>query len=75
MKGRLVTIALLMAGLTGVVTSVAAEQGYRQVVDGMAVYFGIVPAELVRGHPPHHPEGTMHGGAPIGDNHVSPRPK
>lgn len=48
----------------------AAETGYRQVVDGVAVYFGIVPAQLVRGHPKEHPEGEMHGGAPAGENHI-----
>jgi len=48
----------------------ANDSGYRQTVDGVAVYFGIVPAEMVRGHPPDHPEGTMHGGAPVGDNHI-----
>jgi hypothetical protein len=70
MKGRLVMIALLVTGLTGSVTTLAAERGYRQVVDGVAIYFGIVPAELVRGHPPEHPEGTMHGGVPVGENHI-----
>lgn len=48
----------------------AAESSYRQIVDGIAVYFGIVPAELVRGHPPEHSEGQMHGGAPAGENHI-----
>ncbi len=48
----------------------AAESSYRQVMDGVAVYLGVVPAELVRGHPPEHPEGQMHGGAPAGENHI-----
>lgn len=61
----------LVAALLGVAFSVpAAERGYRQVVDGIAVYFGIMPAQLVRGHPPEHPEGQMHGGAPAGENHL-----
>ncbi len=61
----------LLAALLGVALSVsAAERGYRQVVDGVAVYFGIVPAQLVRGHPPEHPEREMHGGAPAGENHI-----
>ncbi|MEK7816214.1 MAG: iron transporter [Pseudomonadota bacterium] len=29
-----------------------------------------MPAQLVRGHPPAHPEGQMHGGAPVGENHI-----
>jgi len=61
----------LLAALLGVALSVsAAERSYRQVVDGVAVYFGIMPAQLVRGHPPEHPEGQMHGGAPAGENHI-----
>ena len=60
----------LLAGLLLVISATAAVDGYRQVVDGVAVYFGIVPAELVRGHPQEHPEGQMHGGTPIGENHI-----
>lgn len=60
----------LLAGLLLVVSATAAVDGYRQVVDGVAVYFGMMPAELVRGHPPEHPEGQMHGGVPVGENHI-----
>ena len=60
----------LLAGLLLAVSTTIAAGGYRQVVDGVAVYFGIVPAELVRGHPPEHPEGQMHGGVPAGENHI-----
>lgn len=49
----------------------AAELTHSQVVDGVAVYFGMLPAELVRGHPREHPEGTMHGGAPVGESHLT----
>ena len=49
----------------------AAELSYSQVVDGVAVYFGMMPAELVRGHPREHPEGVMHGGAPAGESHLT----
>ena len=60
----------LLAGLLLVVSTTVAAGGYRQVVDGVAVYFGMMPAELVRGHPPEHPEGQMHGGTPVGENHI-----
>jgi heme A synthase len=60
----------LLAGLLLVVSATAAAGGYRQVVDGVAVYFGVMPAELVRGHPQEHPEGQMHGGVPVGENHI-----
>lgn len=48
----------------------ASAGGYQQVVDGAAIYFGIVPAEVVRGHPREHPEGEMHGGVPAGESHI-----
>jgi hypothetical protein len=42
----------------------------RQVVNGIDVYLGIVPAEIVRGHPSGQPEREMHGGAAKGGYHV-----
>jgi hypothetical protein len=61
----------LLAGLLLVVVSATvAAGGYRQVVDGVAIYFGVMPAELVRGHPREHPESEMHGGVPAGENHL-----
>src|SRR4051794_23124619 len=37
---------------------------------GLAVYIGLVPAEIVRGHPADYPERTMHGGPrPHGGEH------
>lgn len=43
-----------------------------QTVDGHTVYLGVVPAEIVKGHEPGHPEREMHGGAPYrrGQYHV-----
>ncbi|HVS27788.1 MAG TPA: hypothetical protein VHE58_10945 [Burkholderiales bacterium] len=62
---------LLLAGLLavlGVVSGPAAADMDRQskVVGGMTIYVGIVPAEIVRGYPKEHVEGSMHGGAPSG---------
>jgi hypothetical protein len=67
---RVTRLGWLLASLLLVVSATAAVDGYRQVVDGVAIYFGVVPAELVRGHPPEHPEGQMHGGVPVGENHI-----
>lgn len=53
------------------VTAFAADTTYHRVVDGVAVYFGIMPAEVVRGHPRWHPEGTMHGGVEVGASHLT----
>ena len=33
-----------------------------QVVDGVAIYVGVVPSEIIQGHPPEHVERDMHGG-------------
>lgn len=62
----------LLAAILGLAAggALAAKLSYSQVVDGVAVYFGMMPAELVRGHPPEHPEGAMHGGVPVGENHL-----
>lgn len=49
----------------------AAQAGEpRQIVDGVAIYLGIVPAQLVRGHPREHPESEMHGGVAVGESHL-----
>lgn len=34
------------------------------VDNGMAVYYAVIPAEMIRGHPKQHPEAAMHGGVP-----------
>lgn len=35
-----------------------------KVVQGVAIYFGVMPAEIAGGHPKEHPEASMHGGPP-----------
>ncbi|WP_262031339.1 hypothetical protein [Microvirga sp. Mcv34] len=35
-----------------------------QKVDGLAVYLGVMPGRIVRGHPTGHTETAMHGGSP-----------
>ena len=57
-------IALLLAG------PAPGAETYRQVVGGTAIYIGVMPAEVVRGHAPEHAERGMHGGAPPGENHL-----
>jgi hypothetical protein len=48
------------------VASGAAAQtgGSYRAVDGIGVYLGMLPAELIRGHPKGHVESMMHGGPP-----------
>lgn len=57
LRGATVILALMLA-----VASAQADNGY-QMADGLAIYLGIVPASVVRGHPSSHAERTMHGGA------------
>ena len=67
-----VVVGLLAAVLGFMAGGIAAaESSYRQIGDGVVVYFGMIPAELVRGHPPAHPESTMHGGVQVGENHLT----
>lgn len=35
-------------------------------VDGLAAYLGIIPAQVLKGHPSGHHERSMHGGTPGG---------
>jgi hypothetical protein len=44
----------------------AQESASSKRVDGLAVYLGVLPAELITGHPGGHAESTMHGGLPSG---------
>lgn len=52
--------------MLGIVTSsaMAEDAELHQVVDGIAVYIGVLPAEMIQGHPKAHPESQMHGGIP-----------
>lgn len=60
LRRTVVVIATMFA-----IDTAVADDGYRQV-DGLAVYLGLVPAAVVRGHPTTHSESTMHGGAGTG---------
>lgn len=64
---RLMGLAALLALLAAWITpaSAAVDEPYKRAGD-FAVYLGVVPAEIVRGHPTAHAEREMHGGAPKG---------
>ena len=53
-------LAALFAATAGTVW--ASDTGQLQVVQGVEIYFGMLPSEIFQGHPQEHPEGTMHGG-------------
>lgn len=61
---------LLLSGLAH--TAAAAPSGNSSVVGDVQIYMGILPAELIRGHPPGHTENSMHGGRPTahGEFHI-----
>jgi hypothetical protein len=68
-------ITRIVAGLFGAsllllsaVGAAAAEPGDSKVAGGVLIYMGILPAEMIRGHPAAHPETSMHGGKPKASN-------
>tara|TARA_R110000824_G_scaffold341081_1_gene527556 strand:- start:281 stop:754 length:474 start_codon:yes stop_codon:yes gene_type:complete len=46
--------------------SFATEPSDYTVADGIGIYYAVLPAEIIRGHPKGHPEAAMHGGIPSG---------
>lgn len=44
----------------------AAELGQPVRADGMELFYGVMPAEIIRGHPNERRERQMHGGVPRG---------
>lgn len=57
------TLIWLLAGLLQLMATLAWAQADPNVryAQGLVVYFGVMPAEVVRGHPAAHPESQMHG--------------
>ncbi len=44
----------------------AQDTGSYRVAGPIAAYLGMMPAEIIAGHPAGHPEALMHGGFPAG---------
>ena len=44
-------------------TTAIAASSLSKVVDGVTIYVGIVPAQIIRGQSMEHADGAMHGGA------------
>lgn len=55
-------LAAIVAALASAGAATAAD--YYKTAGNLAVYLGVLPAEMARGHSPEHPEGKMHGGVP-----------
>ena len=62
------TLAVLIAlGFTFAMAQAAALNPDQPIqLDGMELFFGLIPAEILRGHPSDHEERSMHGGVPRG---------
>ena len=62
-RATVVSIAALTAS-----AAFAADTATHKVVHGVAIYLGVLPAEMVLGHPRTHTEAEMHGGVPAGQH-------
>ncbi len=59
-----VTIAGIAALL--LTNALADDSGQHKIVNGVAIYLGVVPSEMILGYPKPHTEAEMHGGVPAG---------
>jgi hypothetical protein len=57
-------MALVISVLLASARAMANAPGGYLVDHGVAVYYAVIPAEMIRGHSSQHPEATMHGGVP-----------
>lgn len=65
---RLALAALLVLPASVAVAADTETTNFK-VADEVAIYYAIVPAEMIRGHPKEHTEATMHGGVPKGEHY------
>lgn len=66
------TTLLVFALATSPLGAIAASAEDSKAVNGLRFYLGILPSEMVLGHPREHDEGAMHGGvaAQRGQYHI-----
>src|SRR3990172_12939474 len=48
--------------------AIAADPAQHRIADGIAVYLGVLPAEMIQGHGKAHAESGMHGGPRAGEH-------
>lgn len=60
----LLAFVLLATSVLSVAPAAADTHSDYLVDHGIAIYYAVIPAEMIRGHPKQHPEATMHGGVP-----------
>lgn len=67
--GRLTGLLIAVLALAFAPTpAFAADHEHTKTASGLTVYVGMVPAQIVRGHPGRHPEAQAHGGPPRGEH-------
>ena len=57
--------AAVLVALPAIATP-ATQTGQVARVNGIDIFYGVIPAEIIRGHPAGHAESKMHGGVPRG---------
>ena len=65
---QIVVLAAVVALSGSRFASAEDAASHYQTAAGMSAYIGVVPAKIVKGHPPGHPERSMHGGPPVKSN-------
>jgi hypothetical protein len=60
--------ALAGIGALALSAAFAADSSQHKVVNGVAIYLGVMPAEMILGHPRAHSEAGMHAGVPAGQH-------
>jgi len=63
---RISALLVVLGLMVGMARAAAVNPGQPIRMDGMELFFGFVPAEILRGHPKDHEEQSMHGGIPRG---------
>lgn len=48
------------------ISTVAGSEDERKVVDGVEIYLGVLPVEMVRGHPKEHAESSIYSRLALG---------
>ncbi len=65
-RARTLAVLIVIGLMFGMARAAAVNPAQPIRLDGMELFFGIIPAEILRGHPSDHEERSMHGGVPRG---------
>lgn len=65
-RARALAVLIALGFTFGMAKAAAVNPDQPIRLDGMELFFGLIPAEILRGHPSDHEEQSMHGGVPRG---------